>query len=62
MITRGDVMRALDRDPSGGIAVLDAGSQNVLVTYPDEGLKLQKNCCGITLDGFRSSSVTIKRT
>ena len=38
IITRGDVMRALDKDPSGGIPVLDAGSQNVVVTYPDEGL------------------------
>jgi len=39
VITRGDVMRALDKDPSGGIAVVDAGSQNVVVTYPDEGLQ-----------------------
>jgi chloride channel protein, CIC family len=39
IITRGDVMRSLDKDPSGGIAVLDAGSQNVVVTYPDEGLQ-----------------------
>jgi H+/Cl- antiporter ClcA len=39
IITRGDVMRALDKDPSGAIAVLDAGSQSVVVTYPDEGLQ-----------------------
>jgi H+/Cl- antiporter ClcA len=39
VITRGDVMRALDKDPSGAIAVLDAGSQSVVVTYPDEGLQ-----------------------
>lgn len=39
IITRGDVMRALDKDPSGGISVLDAGSRNVIVTYPDEGLQ-----------------------
>ncbi len=39
IITRGDVMRALDKDPSGGISVLEAGSQNVVVTYPDEGLQ-----------------------
>jgi CIC family chloride channel protein len=38
IITRGDVMRALDKDPSGAITVLDAGSQNVVVTYPDEAL------------------------
>jgi H+/Cl- antiporter ClcA len=39
IITRGDVMRALDKDPSGGSSVLDAGSQNVVVTYADEGLQ-----------------------
>jgi CIC family chloride channel protein len=39
IITRGDVMRALDKDPSGGISVLDAGSPSVIVTYPDEGLQ-----------------------
>src|SRR3954464_1962204 len=39
VITRGDIMRALDKDPSGGSTVLDAGSQNVVVTYPDEGLQ-----------------------
>ena len=39
IITRGDVMRALDKDPSGGISVLDAGSRNVVVTFPDEGLQ-----------------------
>ena len=39
IITRGDVMRALDKDPSGGISVLEAGSHNVVVTYPDEGLQ-----------------------
>lgn len=36
MITRGDVMRALDKDPSGAMTVLEAGSRNVIVTYPDE--------------------------
>ena len=36
MITRGDVMRALDKDPSGTVTVLEAGSKNVIVTYPDE--------------------------
>jgi chloride channel protein, CIC family len=38
VITRGDVMRALDADPSGGLTVLDAGSRDVVVTYPDEML------------------------
>jgi chloride channel protein, CIC family len=38
VITRGDVMRALDADPSGAATVLDAGSRDVVVTYPDETL------------------------
>jgi len=38
IITRGDVMRALDKDPGGSISVLDAGTRNVIVTYPDEVL------------------------
>jgi CIC family chloride channel protein len=38
VITRGDVMRALDADPSGSLTVLDAGSRDLVVTYPDEML------------------------
>jgi CIC family chloride channel protein len=38
VITRGDVMRALSVDPSGAATVLDAGSREVVVTYPDEML------------------------
>jgi CIC family chloride channel protein len=38
VITRGDVMRALDADPSGAATVLDAGSRDLVVTYPDETL------------------------
>ncbi len=38
VITRGDVMRALDADPSGTSTVLDAGTRDVVVTYPDEML------------------------
>ena len=38
VITRGDVMRALNVDPSGAVTVLDAGSHDVVVTYPDEML------------------------
>src|ERR1700733_9808813 len=38
IITRGDVMRALDADPSGASTVLDAGTRDVVVTYPDEML------------------------
>ena len=36
IITRGDVMRALDKDPTGVMTVLDAGTRDVIVTYPNE--------------------------
>ena len=29
-------MRALNKDPSGGLRVLDAGTRDIIVTYPDE--------------------------
>ena len=38
VITRGDVMRALDADPSGTGSVLDAGTRRVVVAFPDETL------------------------
>ena len=38
VITRGDVLRALDRDHDGAASVLESGSPNVIVTYPDETL------------------------
>ena len=38
IITRGDVLRALDQDPSGVMRLHEAGSRNVIVTYPDETL------------------------
>ena len=38
IITRGDILRALDEDPSGVVSLLDAGSRKVIVTYPDETL------------------------
>ncbi len=38
IITRGDVLRALDDDSSGTMSLLGAGSRKVLVTYPDETL------------------------
>src|SRR5438477_566193 len=38
VITRGDVLRALDKDPSGAMSVVDAGTRDVIVTYPDEVL------------------------
>ncbi len=36
VITRGDILRALDQDPPGAMTVLDAGTRSVVVTYPDE--------------------------
>ncbi len=36
IITRGDVMRALENDPAGELPVLEAGNTNVIFTYPDE--------------------------
>ncbi|MGA9393490.1 MAG: chloride channel protein [Candidatus Sulfotelmatobacter sp.] len=36
IITRGDLLRALDRDPSGAMDVLEAGSNKLIVTHPDE--------------------------
>ena len=38
MVSRRDVLRALDQDPSGAMSVLDAGTRSVTVTYPDEVL------------------------
>jgi CBS domain-containing protein len=39
IITRGDVLRALQQDPSGKKTVLEAGKSNLIVTYPDEPLR-----------------------
>ena len=36
IITRGDVLRALERGEDGGMTVLEAGSRELIVTYPDE--------------------------
>ena len=36
IITRGDVLRAIDKDPSGGMTVQEAGKTHLVVTYPDE--------------------------
>ena len=38
VITRGDVFRALDTDSTQSMTVLEAGTRNVVVTYPDEAL------------------------
>ncbi len=36
LITRGDILRALEQNPNGSMSVLDAGSKALVVTYPDE--------------------------
>jgi H+/Cl- antiporter ClcA len=36
IITRGDILRALDKDSSGAATVQEAGSTKLVVTYPDE--------------------------
>ncbi len=36
IITRGDILRALDQDPNGAIPVQEAGSRDLIVTFPDE--------------------------
>jgi H+/Cl- antiporter ClcA/CBS domain-containing protein len=38
MITRGDLLRALESDPEGNQTVLEAGAQNPIVAYADESL------------------------
>ena len=36
MVTRSDVLRALDKDASGRMTVLEAGTKDPIVAYPDE--------------------------
>ena len=36
IVTRGDILRALDQDSSGTMTVEQAGSSKLVVTYPDE--------------------------
>ncbi|HLI64258.1 MAG TPA: chloride channel protein, partial [Terriglobales bacterium] len=36
IITRDDLMRALEKDPTGAMTVLQAGSSNLVLAYPDE--------------------------
>jgi len=38
IITRADIMRALEKETSGKMTVLEAGSPNPVVTYPNEVL------------------------
>jgi len=39
IITRGDVLRSLQREPEGKSSVLEAGSSRLIVAYPDELLR-----------------------
>jgi len=39
IVTRGDVLRALEAHPLDGISVLEAGSDQPWVTYPDESVQ-----------------------
>ena len=36
LVTQGDLLRALQADPSGEMSVLDAGTRSLVVAYPDE--------------------------
>ena len=36
IVTRSDIMRALEKDPSGATAVLDAGTRDPVVAFEDE--------------------------
>jgi CBS domain-containing protein len=36
IITRGDILRALDKDPAGPMTVQEAGKTRLVVTYPNE--------------------------
>ena len=38
IITRGDVVRALENTTNGDLTVLEAGSRNLIIAYPDEVL------------------------
>jgi H+/Cl- antiporter ClcA/CBS domain-containing protein len=38
IITRGDVVRALERHPQRNLSVLEAGTRELIITYPDETL------------------------
>ena len=38
IVTRGDIVRALQADPKGAMTVLEAGRTDLVVSYPDESL------------------------
>jgi CIC family chloride channel protein len=51
IITRGDILRALQGSPNGTMTVLDAGTRDVLVAYPEEllheaSIKMLRNDIG----------------
>jgi H+/Cl- antiporter ClcA len=63
IITRGDVLRALDEDPAGAMTVLEAASRNLIVTYPDEALHdASDKMLHTTLGAFPLWSVMIQDT
>jgi chloride channel protein, CIC family len=36
IVTQGDLLRSLEKDPAGSRSVFEAGSSNLIVAYPDE--------------------------
>jgi H+/Cl- antiporter ClcA/CBS domain-containing protein len=36
MVTRGDLIRSLQKDPTGGMTALEAGRRDLIIAYPDE--------------------------
>jgi CBS domain-containing protein len=38
IVTRGDLIRALENSPSGNVSVLEAGKTSLVVAFPDESL------------------------
>ena len=54
IITRGDILRALDKDSSGAETVQEAGSTHLVVTYPDELVsEAAAKLLGLILGGCR---------
>jgi H+/Cl- antiporter ClcA/CBS domain-containing protein len=38
IITRADILRAIEESPAGAVAAIEAGSRDLVVSYPDESL------------------------
>ena len=54
IITRSDILRAFEHDNEGRLSVLEAGTRDVVVTYPDELLHdAAAKCSAAILDGYR---------